>query len=81
MATTQTWPNGVSDYQTKNNQWTITLLSHISLYATVLVFLPSDQFQSWKYKSNKEEKFKAQNRYWLQWANKSIQSTKGVCVS
>ena len=45
IATAQTWPCRVSDYQTQNNQWTITLLSHISLYATVLVFLHSDQLQ------------------------------------
>ena len=32
----------------KNNQWTITLLSHISLYATVLVFLHRHHLQCWK---------------------------------
>ena len=56
IAAAQTWLSRVSDYQTKNNQWTITLLSHISLYATVLVFLCSDQLQSRKYKLIKEEK-------------------------
>ena len=43
----------------KNNQCAITLLSHISLYITVLVFLHSDQLQSKKYKSIKEEKIQS----------------------
>ena len=67
IPTAQTWASRVSDYQAKNNQWTITLLSHISLHTTVLVFLHSDQLQSKKYKSIKQEKFKVQNRYQLQW--------------
>ena len=49
------------------SQWTITLLSHISLYTTVLVFLHSDQFQERKYMSIKEEKIKVQHRYRFQW--------------
>ena len=36
---------------------------------TVLVFLQSDQLQSRKYKSIREEKFKVQSRYRLQWTN------------
>ena len=48
----------------KNNQCTITLLSHISLYITVLVFLHSFSFfllqlLSKKYKSIKEEKIQS----------------------
>ena len=49
----------------KNKQWTITLLSHISIYTTVLVFLHSDQLQS-RNMSIKEEK---------------IQSTKQVSIT
>ena len=53
IAAAQTWPSRVSDYQTKNNQWTITLLSHISLYATVLVFLRSDNYNQEKIQRTK----------------------------
>ena len=67
IATAQTWPSWVSDYQTKIISEQLNLLSHISLYTTVLFFLQSDQFQERKYKSVKEEKFKVQQRYRLQW--------------
>ena len=51
-------------------------MSHVLLYTTVLVFLHSDQLQSKKYKSIKEEKFKVQNRYQLQLTNISQSKKK-----
>ena len=62
ISTVQTWPSRVSDYQTKNNQWTITLLSHISLYTTVS-FSSHLSITMKKNKLFKEEKIKVQNRY------------------
>ena len=71
--------------------WAITLLCHISLYTTVLVFLHSYQLQERKtrYSKKKNSKHKTginynegnmlfivQNRYQLQWRKYVIHSTK-----
>ena len=80
IPTAQTWASRVSDYQAKNNQWTITLLSHISLYTTVLVFLHSDQLQSKKYKSIKEEKIQSIKQVSITMKKISQYKVKKRCV-
>ena len=64
ILTAQTWPSTISDYKTKT-EWKITLLSCISLYTTVLVFLDRYQFQSRKisYSKKKNSKYKTDINY------------------
>ena len=47
----------------KNNQWKITLLSYISLYATVIVYLQRYRLQWRKISWSKKKTIKVQNRY------------------
>ena len=64
----------------KNNQCAITLLSHISLYITVLVFLHSDQLQSKKYKSIKEEKIQSSKQVSITMKKISEYNVQKKCV-
>ena len=58
---TKIWPSGVLDYLNKNDNWTVTPMSHISLMLQCYFFFTSIDYNEEKEESFKEEK-KVQKR-------------------
>ena len=66
IVTTKIWPSGVLDYSSKNDNWTITPLSHISLMLQYYFFFTSiDYNEEKKNKSFKEENNQSTKKVWL----------------
>ena len=62
MTTTQIWPSGVLDYSNRNDNWTTTQLSYISLMKQYYFFVTSINYNEKKKSHSKKKITKIQKR-------------------
>ena len=63
IVTTTIWPSGVLDYSNKNDNWTITPLSHIPLMSQYYFFFTSINYNEEKTSHSKKTIIKVQKGY------------------
>ena len=62
IVTTKIWPCGVLDYSSKNDNWTITPLNHISLMPQYYFFFNGVNYNEEKASHSKKKIIKVQKR-------------------